>query len=176
MRLYVLVTSCDPLRVFIFRDGLVRFTTMRYAEPNENNISNVYMHLTNYAVQKHSDAFVRDNEEEGTKRRITTLNHWFKRKGFDLAKIWKCVDEVVVKTLLSSIAVLKHNYRTCFPNHNLTSACFEILGFDIMFDKKLKPYVLEVSYLSFHKVLYKCFAKAKRNLKKSQPYDQLLLE
>ncbi|OON17050.1 hypothetical protein X801_07118 [Opisthorchis viverrini] len=143
MRLYVLLTSCDPLRIYMFKDGLVRFTTIQYVEPNQRNMHNMYMHLTNYAVQKHSDGYIRDDEEGGTKRRITTLNRWFTQNGYNLEKIWNDVDDVVIKTVLSGYAVLRHNYRTCFPNHSQMSACFEILGFDIMFDHKLKPFVLE---------------------------------
>ncbi len=30
IRLYVLVLSCDPLRVFMFQDGIVRFATKKY--------------------------------------------------------------------------------------------------------------------------------------------------
>ena len=26
LRIYVLVTSCDPLKIFIYKDGLVRFS------------------------------------------------------------------------------------------------------------------------------------------------------
>ncbi len=38
LRIYVLVTSCDPLRAFIFNDGLVRLGTEHYQEPSESNI------------------------------------------------------------------------------------------------------------------------------------------
>ena len=65
--------------------------------------------------------------------------------GYNVEKIWEDIDDVVTKTLISAHSVLKHNYRTCFPNHVRGSACFEILGFDIMLDKKLKPFILEVS-------------------------------
>ncbi|VDO00039.1 unnamed protein product [Rodentolepis nana] len=52
---------------------------------------------------------------------------------------------------MSGLPVLRHNYRTCFPNHIETSACFEILGFDIMLDRKMRPYVIEVNHSpSFH--------------------------
>lgn len=78
------------------------------------------------------------------RRRITTINRWWKENGYDLEKIWADIDDVVIKTLISISDILVHNYRTCFPNHIRGSACFEILGFDVMFDRKLKPFVVEV--------------------------------
>lgn len=44
------VLSCDPLRVFIFREGLARFCTEKYTKPKAENLSVAFMHLTNYAV------------------------------------------------------------------------------------------------------------------------------
>lgn len=101
------------------------------------------MHLTNYAINKHSEDFIRD-DEAGSKRRISTTNRYMKEKGYDVDKMWADIDDVIIKTLISAHSVLKHNYRTCFPNHVKGSACFEILGFDVMLDRKLRPYVIEV--------------------------------
>ncbi|KAF5403738.1 hypothetical protein PHET_02776 [Paragonimus heterotremus] len=171
MRLYVLLTSCDPLRMYMFRDGLVRFTTVPYSEPSQRNMHNMYMHLTNYAVQKHSHGYVRDDEEGGTKRRVTTLNRWFIQNGYDLQKIWSDVDDVVIKTVLSGYGVLRHNYRTCFPNHVQASACFEILGFDIMFNNKLKPFVLEVN----HSPSFNTDSKLDKEIKEAMLWDTLQL-
>lgn len=36
--MYVLVTSCDPLRIYVFNDGLARFATMKYTEPTNGNV------------------------------------------------------------------------------------------------------------------------------------------
>lgn len=38
MRIYVLLTSCDPLRIFMYEEGLARFATMPYVEPNHSNL------------------------------------------------------------------------------------------------------------------------------------------
>ncbi|XP_070207136.1 tubulin polyglutamylase ttll6-like isoform X7 [Littorina saxatilis] len=144
-RIYTLVTSCDPLRIFVFKDGLARFATNKYCEPTHNNTENVFMHLTNYAINKNSEDFVRD-DEAGSKRRISTINRYLQGKGIDVDKMWTDIDDTIIKTLISAHSVLKHNYRTCFPNHVRGSACFEILGFDVLLDRKLRPYVIEVNH------------------------------
>lgn len=45
LRIYILVTSCDPLRIFLYNDGLVRMGTEKYHTPNEANLVSVkYTH------------------------------------------------------------------------------------------------------------------------------------
>ncbi|CAF3334922.1 unnamed protein product [Rotaria socialis] len=170
LRVYVAVTSCDPFRVFVYKDGLARFTTQHYEEPSTNNCKDIFMHLTNYAIQKRSDDFIRD-EDTGTKRRITTINRWLIEHGYDIAKLWTEIDDVIIKVLISAHPILKHNYRACFPNHYRGSACFEILGFDILIDRKLKPYVLEVN----HSPSFTTDSKLDREIKDALIYDTLLL-
>ena len=41
-------------RVYIYNEGLVRFCTERYSRPAAANLACSYMHLTNYAVNKHN--------------------------------------------------------------------------------------------------------------------------
>lgn len=38
LRIYILVTSCDPLKIFLYHDGLVRMGTEKYIPPNETNL------------------------------------------------------------------------------------------------------------------------------------------
>jgi tubulin polyglutamylase TTLL6/13 len=62
LRIYVLVTGMDPLRIFLFEDGLTRLATEPYKEIDEDNIKDMCMHLTNYAINKHSDQFVQNED------------------------------------------------------------------------------------------------------------------
>ena len=58
LRIYVLLAGCDPLRIYIYNEGLVRFATEKYEPPCEENIDNLYMHLTNYAINKDNPKYV----------------------------------------------------------------------------------------------------------------------
>ena len=51
LRIYVLVTSYQPLTVYLYRSGFARFTHHRYSNKIDE-IKNTYMHLTNVAIQK----------------------------------------------------------------------------------------------------------------------------
>ena len=68
LRVYVLVTCADPLRVFVYDDGLVRFCTNKYEAPDAKNLHDACMHLTNYAVNKHSENFVRAEDVDKAAR------------------------------------------------------------------------------------------------------------
>ncbi|KFP35717.1 Tubulin polyglutamylase TTLL13, partial [Chlamydotis macqueenii] len=145
MRIYVLVTSCDPLRIFVYKEGLARFATVRYIDPSSRNLDDLCMHLTNYAVNKRNENFVQD-ELTGSKRKLSTLNAWMTANSYNTTKLWEDIEDVIIKTLISAHPVVKHSYQSCFPNHTTGSACFEILGFDILLDRKLKPWLLEVNH------------------------------
>ena len=63
-----MVTSAEPLKVFLYKDGLARFATEKYEKPNTKNQNNLFMHLTNYAINKKSDHFVQNNGEKVDRR------------------------------------------------------------------------------------------------------------
>ena len=52
LRLYVLVTSVSPLRVFLFDDGLVRLCAAPYRQPTASNLGSAQVHLTNVAINR----------------------------------------------------------------------------------------------------------------------------
>jgi len=62
LRIYVLITSYEPLRVYVFKEGLARFATETYTSKIDKD--NKFMHLTNYSVNKKNDNFVQNQNQE----------------------------------------------------------------------------------------------------------------
>ncbi|KAH8355077.1 hypothetical protein KR093_004994 [Drosophila rubida] len=147
LRVYTLVTSVDPLRIFVYNEGLARFATHKYMPPALGNSNNVFMHLTNYCVNRRNSNYnAGKGHEGGSKRKLGEYNKWLKDHNYNVDEFWAAVDDAIIKTVISAWPVLKHNYHVCFPKHDKIQACFQLLGFDILVDWKLKPFILEVNH------------------------------
>lgn len=145
MRLYVYVASYDPLRVYICKDGLARFATMKYSNKTSKAKSR-YMHLTNYSINKKSKDFVANDDADacvGNKWGLSALfQHLRTELGLDTDKIWVDMCDVVVKTLLSADGAINSGIKA---NCRQRSCVHELFGFDIMLDRNLKPWLIEVN-------------------------------
>lgn len=56
LRIYVVVTSFDPLRIYIYKEGLARFASEEYSAKFSKQ--NKFMHLTNYSINKKNDNYI----------------------------------------------------------------------------------------------------------------------
>lgn len=90
MRIYVLVTSYDPLRIYLFEDGLVRFATHEYT-CKTRDIKKRYVHLTNFSVNKHSKNFIKNHNSvedgKGSKWSLKALRKYYETMGIDSNKV-----------------------------------------------------------------------------------------
>lgn len=70
MRMYVLVTSYHPLRVYLYNEGLARFATELYSN-DPNILKNKFVHLTNFSINKRNTKnYVRnDNKRSSSQKR-----------------------------------------------------------------------------------------------------------
>ncbi|KAA6336471.1 MAG: putative tubulin polyglutamylase, partial [Streblomastix strix] len=224
LRIYVIITSVTPLEIWLGREGLARFCTKKYeGEINKKNIENIYMHLTNYAVNKNSDSFVRaedtQNEEKASKRSLGSVTKLLQSRGSNTDRLWESITSVIVRTciaihpsLVNSYAIyaseadnainkgisngesdlvsafnlsrsashfspipeehiqrkqeqktdntqnqsiddqfLKYEYRQnqireINRQKIPSSQCFHIIGFDILLDYRLRPWLLEINH------------------------------
>ena len=150
LRVYVLVLGCDPLRLYIHKEGLVRLATEEYIPPMSSNLGDICMHLTNYAINKNSSKFQFNNSAQedfcGHKRGLSAFMEKLKEKGEDTEGLWKEISKIIVKTTCVAQPLLAHLYRSSQPNDPTNSICFQVLGFDIFLDDKLRPFLLEVNH------------------------------
>lgn len=56
MRIYVVVTCFDPLRVYVYKEGLARFASEKYNLDDDEG--NKFSHLTNYSINKKNENYV----------------------------------------------------------------------------------------------------------------------
>ena len=91
MRIYVLVMSCDPLKIFLHKEGLVRFATQPYEKIDLNSdremMKNMFIHLTNYALNKENTQFKQAQsitDDTGHKRSLTSLWTKMRQEGKDV--------------------------------------------------------------------------------------------
>ena len=148
LRIYVGVTSFDPLRIYVFEEGLARFATSDYQAPDASrkSIKNRYMHLTNYSVNKKSENFERNSDAtkdgEGSKWSLTALWKHLEGEGVDVLRLRERINDLIVKTIISAEhAIVSKMNAFC----NGRASCFELFGFDVLLDKALKPWLIEVN-------------------------------
>ncbi|NXQ21904.1 TTLL4 polyglutamylase, partial [Peucedramus taeniatus] len=144
LRIYVYVTCYDPLRVYLFKDGLVRFASCKYSTSMES-LSNKFMHLTNYSVNKKNVEYKSNSDEtacQGHKWALKALWSYLTQKGVNSEAIWEKIKDIVIKTIIASEpyvnSLVKMYVRRPY-------CCHELFGFDIMLDENLKPWILEVN-------------------------------
>lgn len=83
-----------------------------------------------------------NDAEEASKWNFYQLRSWFEKSGIDYSTIFGRIKDVVIKTLIAHEPQITGTYSRCTRNRNV---CFEIYGFDILLDNKLRPHLLEIN-------------------------------
>ena len=132
LRLYVLVTSYRPLRVYMYQSGFARFCNVKYSD-NLEDLNNPFMHLTNVAIQKHDEKY---NAKHGGKWNTQQLRLYIESTwGRDRAeKLFTELELIIVHSLKAVVGTMINDRH-----------CFECYGYDILIDSDLKPWLVEVN-------------------------------
>ena len=141
LRIYVAVTGFDPLRIYIFDEGLCRFAAEKYPGAGAE-LGNSYAHLTNYSISKtailkkdEKDAASEADGPKDIKWMLSELKAYLLARGEEGFSQWqsvrKQVQDVIIKTFITvETDVCNATLKNCkYPNGH---GCFELFGFDLM--------------------------------------------
>jgi tubulin polyglutamylase TTLL1 len=132
LRIYILVTSYRPLRVYQYAHGFARFCNAKYTN-DMDDLDNPFIHLTNVAIQKHNEDY---NSRHGGKWHIRYLRLYLESiYGIDRSnQLFGDIDLLIIHSLKSVQNVMINDRH-----------CFECYGYDILIDADLKPWLVEVN-------------------------------
>nr|XP_034186071.1 probable tubulin polyglutamylase TTLL2 isoform X1 [Osmia lignaria] len=133
LRLYVCVPSYHPLVIYLYKEGLARFATEKFSL---EHLTDPFRHLTNFSLNKLGPGYTEKKERigAGCKWTFRQLRRYFEQAGYCDWFLWQRIACLVSLTILSQ--------ATGIPK---SSNCFEFFGFDVLIDKNLKPWLLEVN-------------------------------
>ena len=70
LRIYAAITSINPLRLYLYEEGLTRFASEPYVTPEAD--MNKYVHLTNYSINKLNKSGVKANSLNSNSDEVET--------------------------------------------------------------------------------------------------------
>jgi len=133
LRIYAVVQSYTPLKVYLNREGFARFTSSRYTV-NKEDLSNAYIHLTNHSVQKKDTSY--DPRTTDLKWPIRSLKlYMISKHGAEATnELFHNIQNIIINSLRAVQPVIINDKH-----------CYEMYGYDIMIDDCLKPWLVEVN-------------------------------
>jgi len=114
------------------------------------NMRNMYMHLTNFSLNKNSEKFKKPdaqflNDNNSSKQLFTNIFKKLGGKGRDVRHLKRQIEELAAKTVIALEPYLKNAYH-CFVNADHGNPrCFQVLGLDILIDDNWHVWLLEVN-------------------------------
>ena len=132
IRQWVLVTNLNPLTIWIWEEPYLRFSAEDY---NINDMSNLYSHLTNNSIAKHSEHFRETKIEGNMWERHQFAEFLQKRYGKDC---WREIQQKIKNIIICSFEAARHEMKQ-------RQNSFELFGYDVMIDEKLNVYLIEVN-------------------------------
>ena len=142
-RVYILITGLFPLKLYLYKEGLIRFATEEYSL-DLNKIGDSFVYLTNVELnRKNVDKYknVKDaDSDEASKWSFQVYKNYCKKNRIDFNKIWEQIIDISIKSVLS--------FKDYFLNEiNVIGTkdrnYFKILGYDL--DQNLKIHLLDIN-------------------------------
>ena len=129
IRQWVLVTSLNPLVIWMWKEPYLRFGAEDYIMDDLNNI---YSHLTNNSIAKHSNQYKNEkNFNEDMWTCFDFVQNFSKEK-------WEDIHEKIKNAIICSFYSIRQEIKARANSH-------ELYGYDFMIDEDYNVYLIEVN-------------------------------
>jgi tubulin polyglutamylase TTLL4 len=144
LRLYVLVTSISPLRIYMHENGMARFAVHQYKD--EVSAADLKANLTNFSLNGEDAGFVRSESGQETvansKWSLDFFLDYLAGSGVDVVALMRDLEYVTISTVIAGVCAIREHHRK-YIAHRHTS--YEMYGIDILLDENLRSYVMEIN-------------------------------
>lgn len=134
-RIYALVASVNPLRVYVYRNGVARFCSKKATE------NSVFSELTNKSLNKKNPDVIMTQIVKMIADIMTSLE----QQGHNTQHLWQKIDRAIVSAVITASKFLQQGMNKQCPKIGY-QRCFQILGIDVLIDNDFNPYILECNY------------------------------
>ena len=146
LRFHGLVSTIKPLKLYLYNEGLVRLASEKY-NFSITNPDNRYTFLTNLFInKKNKNKFIYPknlpNMEESNLWNLETFQKYCARNDINYTQIFTEVGDIFIKMM---ITVREKIINYIKINDLEYSNFYHLIGFDIILDENLKPYLLETN-------------------------------
>ena len=146
LRFHGLVSTIKPLKLYLYNEGLVRLASEKY-NFNVSDPQNKYAYLTNLFInKKNANKFIYPrnlpNMEDSNLWNLETFQKYCARNNINYDKLKDEVSDIFIKMMIS---VREKIIKNIEKNKLESSNFYHLIGFDIILDENLKPYLLETN-------------------------------
>ena len=150
LRLYVMIKGFDPIEAYLANEGLARLCTENYRQPTKDKMKKMFMHLTNFSLNKNSENYIPPTDEfltedNGSKRLMSSLWKHIEEQGHDIVTVKQKIIDTVRKAVITLEPYLMHMYHNKVDGDHTQAKLFHILGIDILLDKKMNAWLMEIN-------------------------------
>ncbi|WP_280542672.1 hypothetical protein [Chromohalobacter sp. 11-W] len=133
LRLYVLLASLDPLRLYVYRQGFAKLASAPY---DHDDTGNLYSHLTNPDINAHNT----DAEVPVEFIDLERYRAWLREQGHDDDALFERLHDQLTLTVIAAMDSFR---QRCAEDDIDSRGGYELLGIDCLIDADLKPWILE---------------------------------
>ncbi|WP_434986557.1 PqqD family peptide modification chaperone [Vreelandella zhaodongensis] len=133
LRLYMLIASIDPLRVYLYDQGFAKLASDPW---DPDDVDNPFSQLTNPDI----NALNVDTEIPVEFIDLERYRHWLREQGHNDNALFSQLRDLAALTALSGVDAMR--MRSVESSAD-PQGCYELIGLDCIIDDQLNPWILE---------------------------------